>query len=90
MSADVTTLEEFKVKVEELQLLINGKLAELEEDSSWGTEEERAEVVVALDELWRDNLDENGASIRMRSGGRTRHVRAEPQPTQAPAIDATL
>ena len=51
MSADVTTLEEFKVKVEELQLLINGKLAELEEDSNWGTEEERAEVVVALDEL---------------------------------------
>ena len=51
MSVDVTTLEEFKVKVEELQLLINGKLAELEEDSNWGTEEERAEVVVALDEL---------------------------------------
>ena len=37
--------------LEELRVLIMDKLVELEEDTNWGTEEERAEVVVALDEL---------------------------------------
>ena len=51
MSAEVVTVEEFKVRVEELRLLIVEKLAELEEDPKWGTPEEREEVADALDEL---------------------------------------
>jgi hypothetical protein len=51
MSADVMTPEEFKVKVEELRLLIVEKLAELEEEAKWGTPDEREEVAEALDEL---------------------------------------
>ena len=35
MSVEVVTVEEFKVKVEELRLLIVEKLAELEEDVKW-------------------------------------------------------
>ena len=45
------TPEELKTRLEELRTLITDKLVELEEDANWGTEEERAEVVVALDEL---------------------------------------
>ena len=51
MSTEVVTVEEFKVKVEELRLLIVEKLAELEEDAKWGTPDEREEVAEALDEL---------------------------------------
>ena len=51
MSAEVVTVEEFKVKVEELRLLIVEKLAELEEDEKWGTPDEREDVAEALDEL---------------------------------------
>ena len=51
MSAEVVTVEEFKVKVEELRLLIIEKLAELEEDAKWGTLDEREEIAEALDEL---------------------------------------
>ena len=51
MSVEVVTVEEFKVKVEELRLLIVEKLAELEEDAKWGTTDERVEVAEALDEL---------------------------------------
>ncbi len=40
--------------------------------------------------IWRDNLGENGAAIRMRSGSRTKHDRAEPAPTQAPSNGAAL
>ena len=45
------TPEELKTRLEELRTLITDKLVELEEDANWGAEEERAEVVVALDEL---------------------------------------
>jgi hypothetical protein len=45
------TPEELKVKIDEVRLLIVGKLAELEEDAKWGTEEEREELIEALDEL---------------------------------------
>ena len=45
------TPDELKTRLEELRVLIMDKLVELEEDTNWGTEEERAEVVVALDEL---------------------------------------
>ena len=51
MSVEVATVEEFKVKVEELRLLIVEKLAELEEDEKWGTPDEREDVAEALDEL---------------------------------------
>ena len=51
MSVEAVTVEEFKVKVEELRLLIVEKLAELEEDVKWGTPDEREEVADALDEL---------------------------------------
>ena len=44
------TPEELKTRLEELRTLITDKLVELEEDANWGSEE-RAEVVVALDEL---------------------------------------
>ena len=45
------TPEELKTRLEELRTLITDKLVELEEDANWDAEEERAEVVVALDEL---------------------------------------
>ena len=51
MSVEVVTVEEFKMKVEELRLVIVEKLAELEEDAKWGTPDERVEVAEALDEL---------------------------------------
>ena len=51
MSVEVVTVEEYKMKVEELRLLIVEKLAELEEDPKWGTSDEREEVAEALDEL---------------------------------------
>ena len=45
------TPEELKTKVDELRTLIVEKLAELEEDSKWGSEEEREELADALEEL---------------------------------------
>jgi hypothetical protein len=45
------TPEEFKVKVDELRTLIVEKLVELEDDPKWGSEEERAELADALEEL---------------------------------------
>ena len=45
------TPDELKIRLEELRTMITDELVELEEDTKWGTEEERAEVVVALDEL---------------------------------------
>ena len=51
MSVEVVTVEEFKVKVEELRLLIVEKLAELEVDAKWGTPDEREAVAGALDEF---------------------------------------
>ena len=45
------TPEELKAKVEELRTIIAEKLAELEEDPNWGTDDEREELVQALDDL---------------------------------------
>jgi hypothetical protein len=43
--------EELKTKVEELRTLIAEKLAELEEDPNWATDDEREELAQALDDL---------------------------------------
>ena len=45
------TPEELKVKIDEVRTLIVEKLAELEEDPKWGSEEEREELADALEEL---------------------------------------
>jgi hypothetical protein len=45
------TPEELKTKLVELRTLIVEKLAELEEDPKWGSEEEREELADALEEL---------------------------------------
>jgi hypothetical protein len=45
------TPEELKVKIDEMRTLIVEKLAELEEDPKWGSEEEREELADALEEL---------------------------------------
>ena len=45
------TPEELQVKVDELRTLILEKLAELEDDPTWGGGEERAELADALEEL---------------------------------------
>jgi hypothetical protein len=45
------TPEELKTKIEELRTLIADKLAELEEEPNWGSEDEREELVQALDDL---------------------------------------
>jgi hypothetical protein len=45
------TPEELKTKIEELRTIIADKLAELEEEPNWGSEDEREELVQALDDL---------------------------------------
>jgi len=45
------TPEELKAKIEELRTLIADKRAELEEDPTWASEDEREELVQALDDL---------------------------------------
>jgi hypothetical protein len=45
------TPEELRAKIEELRTLIAEKLAELEEDPNWASEDEREELVQALDDL---------------------------------------
>jgi hypothetical protein len=45
------TPEELKTKIDELRTLIVEKLAELEEDPKWGSEEEREELADALEDL---------------------------------------
>jgi ribosome recycling factor len=45
------TPEELKTKVDEVRTLTVEKLAELEEDAKWGSEEEREELADALEEL---------------------------------------
>jgi hypothetical protein len=45
------TPEELKAKIDEVRSLIVEKLAELEEDPKWGSEEEREELADALEEL---------------------------------------
>lgn len=45
------TPEEFAAKVEDLRAVIADKITDLEEDPSWGSEDDRQEVIQALDEL---------------------------------------
>jgi hypothetical protein len=45
------TPEEFAAKIEDLRAVIADKIAELEENPGWGSEDGRQEVVQALDEL---------------------------------------
>jgi hypothetical protein len=45
------TPEEFMAKLEELRAIFADKLVELEENPKWASEDERDEMVKALDEL---------------------------------------
>jgi hypothetical protein len=45
------TPEEFTAKLEELRTIFADKLVELEENPKWASEDEREEMVKALDEL---------------------------------------
>ena len=45
------TPEEFAAKVEDLRAVIADKITDLEEDPGWGSEDDRQEVIQALDEL---------------------------------------
>ena len=45
------TPEEFAAKIEDLRAVIADKIAELEENPGWGSEDGRQEVIQALDEL---------------------------------------
>lgn len=45
------TPEEFAAKIEELRAAIADKIADLEENPGWGSEDDRQEVIQALDEL---------------------------------------
>jgi hypothetical protein len=45
------TPEEFAAKLEEMRAVFADKLVELEENPKWASEDEREEMVKALDEL---------------------------------------
>ena len=45
------TPEEFTTKLEELRAIISDKVTDLEENPKWGSLDERAEIVHALEEL---------------------------------------
>jgi hypothetical protein len=45
------TPEEFTAKVEEMRTIVADKVAELEEDPKWGSEDEREQIVNTLEEL---------------------------------------
>ena len=51
------TPEEFTAKLEELRTIFADKLVELEENPKWASEDERVEMVKALDEL-SDQIDD--------------------------------
>jgi hypothetical protein len=45
------TPEEFTTKLEELRAVISDKVTDLEENPKWGSQDERLEIVHALEEL---------------------------------------
>lgn len=45
------TPEEFTTKLEELRAVISDKVTDLEENPKWGSQDERVEIVHALEEL---------------------------------------
>jgi hypothetical protein len=45
------TPEEFAAKIEDLRAVIADKITDLEEDPGWGSEDDRQELLQALDEL---------------------------------------
>ena len=45
------TPDEFAAKLEELRSVLADKLVELEENPKWGSEDEREEVINAIDDL---------------------------------------
>jgi ADP-glucose pyrophosphorylase len=45
------TPEEFTTKLEELRTVISDKVTDLEENPKWGSQDERMEIVHALEEL---------------------------------------
>jgi hypothetical protein len=45
------TPEEFTAKLEDLRSLVADKIAELAERPKWGTEDQRQEVIEAIDDL---------------------------------------
>ncbi len=51
MSEEALSPTELKARLEDLQTLLAQKVSELEENSEWGTPEEREELVQALDDL---------------------------------------
>jgi hypothetical protein len=51
MSEETLSPAELKEKVDELRALIVDRLAALEEDTNWGTAEEREELAQAIDDL---------------------------------------
>ena len=51
------TPEEFTAKLEELRTIFADKLVELEENQKWASDDEREEMVKALDEL-SDQIDD--------------------------------
>ena len=59
------TPEEFTAKLEELRTIFADKLVELEENPKWASEDEREEMVKALDEL-SDQIDDSGGQERAR------------------------
>ena len=51
MTGELLSPVELKEKVEELRELIVERVAALEEEKNWGTDDERDELAQALDEL---------------------------------------
>jgi hypothetical protein len=51
MTGELLSPVELKEKVDELRELISERVAALEEEKSWGTDDERDELAQALDEL---------------------------------------
>ena len=51
MTEEILSPVELKEKVDELRELISERVAALEEEKNWGTDDEREELAQALDEL---------------------------------------
>ena len=61
------TPEEFTAKLEELRTIFADKLVELEETPKWASEDERVEMVKALEEL-SDQIDDLVDALQTEAG----------------------
>ena len=61
------TPEEFTAKLEELRAIFADKLVELEENPKWASEDEREEMVKALEEL-SDQIDDLVDALQTEAG----------------------